>query len=182
MSSWPGHWRRSPSWSAPGAALSGPAPRIAGSGNCWPSIRPCRPRPNRRVCKEMCNCVACRPPRRAGRCRFSSTSTVVLGPSGSGKSTLARVLVAAWPACGGELLLDGRPITDWNQQTLGPQVGYLPQDTALFGGSIAENIARFAQVDPAKVIAAARHAGLHELVLGFPKGYDTLIGEGGRLL
>ncbi|MCW5234399.1 type I secretion system permease/ATPase [Verminephrobacter eiseniae] len=115
-------------------------------------------------------------------CASPGTLTVVLGPSGSGKSTLARVLVAAWPACGGELLLDGRPITDWNQQTLGPQVGYLPQDTALFGGSIAENIARFAQVDPAKVIAAARHAGLHELVLGFPKGYDTLIGEGGRLL
>src|SRR6218665_19043 len=115
-------------------------------------------------------------------CASPGTLTVVLGPSGSGKSTLARVLVAAWPACGGELLLDGRPITDWNQQTLGPQVGYLPQDTALVGGSIAENIARFAQVDPAKVIAAARHAGLHELVLGFPKGYDTLIGEGGRLL
>src|SRR6218665_195196 len=115
-------------------------------------------------------------------CASPGTLTVVLGPSGSGKSTLARVLVAAWPACGGELLLDGRPITDWNQQTLGPQVGYLPQDTALFGGSIAENIARFAQVDPAKVIAAARHAGPHELVLGFPKGYDTLIGEAGRLL
>lgn len=108
--------------------------------------------------------------------------TVVLGPSASGKSTLARVLVGVWPVSQGELLLDGRPATAWSHETLGPQVGYLPQDTVLFGGTIAENIARFATVDSAKVIAAAQCAGLHEMVLRFPKGYDTPIGEAGRLL
>lgn len=108
--------------------------------------------------------------------------TVVLGPSGSGKSTLARVLVGVWPVSQGELLFDGQPPTAWSHETLGPQVGYLPQDTVLFGGTIAENIARFAAVDSAKVIAAAQCAGLHEMVLRFPKGYDTPIGEGGRLL
>ncbi|MBT9512521.1 MAG: type I secretion system permease/ATPase [Acidovorax sp.] len=110
------------------------------------------------------------------------TLTVVLGPSGSGKSTLARVLVGAWPASQGDLLLDGKPITAWSHEALGPHVGYLPQDTSLFGGSIAENIARFSMVDSRKVIAAARCAGLHEMVLRFPKGYDTPIGEAGRLL
>ena len=108
--------------------------------------------------------------------------TVVLGPSGSGKSTLARVLVGVWPVSQGELLFDGQPPTAWSHETLGPQIGYLPQDTVLFGGTIAENIARFAAVDSAKVIAAAQCAGLHEMVLRFPKGYDTPIGEGGRLL
>ncbi|MCW5256256.1 type I secretion system permease/ATPase [Verminephrobacter aporrectodeae] len=108
--------------------------------------------------------------------------TVVLGPSGSGKSTLARVLVAAWPVARGEYLIDGRPIAEWAQAGLAQQVGYLPQDTALFGGTIAENIARFFRVDSAKVISAARYAGLHEMVLRFPKGYDTPIGEAGRLL
>lgn len=110
------------------------------------------------------------------------TLTVVLGPSGSGKSTLARVLVGAWPACSGDLLIDGQPIAAWSQETLGPQVGYLPQDTALFSGSIAENIARFSTLDSRKVIAAAQCAGLHEMVLRFPKGYDTPIGDAGRLL
>ena len=108
--------------------------------------------------------------------------TVVLGPSGSGKSTLARVLVGVWPVSRGELLLDGHPIAAWSHETLGSQVGYLPQDTALFAGTIAENIARFAAVDSAKVVAAAQCAGLHEMVLRFPKGYDTPIGEAGRLL
>lgn len=112
------------------------------------------------------------------------TLTVVLGPSGSGKSTLARVLVGAWPPAGGEYLLDGQPIDAWRQDALGPQLGYLPQDTALFSGSIADNIARFGpiQTDSSKVIAAARRAGLHEMVLRFPKGYDTPIGEAGRML
>lgn len=108
--------------------------------------------------------------------------TVVLGASGAGKSTLARLLAGAWQPSTGAYLLDGRPIADWRTQALGTQVGYLPQDTALFAGTIAENIARFSRVDPAKVISAARHAGLHDMVLRFPKGYDTPIGEAGRLL
>jgi len=110
------------------------------------------------------------------------TLTVVLGPSGSGKSTLARVLVGIWPASQGALLLDGRPLAAWAPNALGSQVGYLPQDTALFSGTIAENIARFSDMDSKKVVAAAQCAGLHEMVLRFPKGYDTPIGDAGRLL
>ncbi len=110
------------------------------------------------------------------------TVTVVLGASGSGKSTLARVLMGIWPDVQGELLLDERPLDGWSRDELGPHMGYLPQDIELFDGTIAENIARFAEVDSARVIAAARSAGLHEMILRFPKGYDTPIGEAGGLL
>ncbi|HWI84499.1 type I secretion system permease/ATPase [Ramlibacter sp.] len=108
--------------------------------------------------------------------------TAVLGPSGSGKSTLARVMMGIWPEVSGEVLLDGLPIEGWNRIELGPHLGYLPQDIELFEGSIGENIARFGEVDPVKVIEAARCAGLHEMILRFPKGYDTPIGEAGNLL
>jgi len=112
----------------------------------------------------------------------AGTVTVVLGPSGSGKSTLARVLVGIWPGVSGEVLLDGRPLAGWDRTELGQHLGYLPQDIELFDGSIAENIARLGEVDSDKVIAAARSAGLHEMILRFPKGYDTPIGEAGGLL
>jgi ATP-binding cassette subfamily C exporter for protease/lipase len=107
---------------------------------------------------------------------------VVLGPSGSGKSTLARVLVGIWPDVSGEVLLDERPIDSWNRVELGAHLGYLPQDIELFDGTIAENIARFGEIESAKVIAAAQSAGLHEMILRFPKGYDTPIGEAGGML
>jgi ATP-binding cassette subfamily C exporter for protease/lipase len=110
------------------------------------------------------------------------TVTVVLGPSGSGKSTLARAIVGIWPHLTGEVLLDGLPMQGWDRVELGPYIGYLPQDIELFEGSIAENIARFSDVDSAKVIEAARSAGLHEMILRLPKGYDTPIGEAGNLL
>lgn len=110
------------------------------------------------------------------------TVTVVLGPSGSGKSTLARVLIGIWPDTEGEVLLDGQPLAGWSRAELGPHLGYLPQDIELFDGSIAENIARFAEIDSGKVIAAARSAGLHDMILRFPKGYDTPMGEAGSLL
>jgi ATP-binding cassette, subfamily C, bacterial exporter for protease/lipase len=110
------------------------------------------------------------------------TVTVVLGPSGSGKSTLARVMVGIWPDVSGEVLLDDGPIEGWSRTDLGPHIGYLPQDVELFEGSIAENIARFSEVNPQQVIAAARSAGLHEMILRFPKGYDTPIGEAGGML
>ena len=106
----------------------------------------------------------------------------VLGPSGSGKSTLAKVMVGIWPDVTGETLLNGLPIQSWNRIDLGPHLGYLPQDVELFEGSIAENIARLGEVDSDKVIAAARSAGMHEMILRFPKGYDTPIGEAGNLL
>jgi ATP-binding cassette subfamily C exporter for protease/lipase len=112
----------------------------------------------------------------------AGTVVAVLGPSGSGKSTLARVMVGIWPDAAGEVLLDDMPLEKWSRTELGPHLGYLPQDVELFEGSIAENIARLGEVDSAKVIAAARSAGMHEMILRFPKGYDTPIGEAGGLL
>lgn len=112
----------------------------------------------------------------------AGTVTAVLGPSGSGKSTLARVLVGIWPDVSGNVLIDGLPVSGWNRVELGPHIGYLPQDIELFEGSIADNIARFGKLDSATVIAAAQGAGLHEMILRFPKGYDTSIGEAGNLL
>ena len=112
----------------------------------------------------------------------AGTVTVVLGPSGSGKSTLARVLVGLWPCDSGSMLLYGLPIDHWSRCELGPHIGYLPQGVELFEGSIAENIARFGEVDAARVIEAARAAGLHETILRFPKGYDTPVGAEGGLL
>ncbi len=112
----------------------------------------------------------------------AGTVTVVIGPSGSGKSTLARVILGIWPDVSGEVLLDALPIDSWNRTELGPYIGYLPQDIELFDGTLAENIARFAKVDSKRVIAAATAAGLHEMILRFPAGYDTPIGEAGRVL
>ena len=112
----------------------------------------------------------------------AGTVTVVLGASGSGKSTLARVLLGIWPHDKGEVLLDGDPIFKWDRMSLGPHIGYLPQDIELFDGTIAENIARAGQVVSEKVIAAAEASGLHQMILRFPKGYDTPMGEAGSLL
>lgn len=112
----------------------------------------------------------------------AGTVVAVLGPSGSGKSTLAKVMVGIWSASSGTVLLDGDPISDWNRLELGPHIGYLPQDVELFGGTIAENIARLGEVDSRKVIEAASSAGMHETILRFPKGYDTPIGDAGSLL
>lgn len=110
------------------------------------------------------------------------TVTVVLGPSGSGKSTLGRVMTGIWPQTTGEVSLDGVPLAEWGRTELGPYLGYLPQDVELFDGSIAENIARFSEIDSEKIIAAAKATGLHDMILRLPKGYDTQIGEAGGLL
>ena len=106
----------------------------------------------------------------------------IIGPSASGKSTLARALMGVWAPQQGVVRLDGADISAWDKQELGPHIGYLPQDIELFEGSVAENIARFAEVDSAKVIQAARTAGVHEMILLLPDGYDTIIGSEGVML
>ena len=103
----------------------------------------------------------------------------VIGASGSGKSTLARLLVGVWPAAVGKVRLDGADIYLWNKDELGPSIGYLPQDIELFAGTVNENIGRFGEVDPEQVIAAATRAGVHDMILQFPQGYDTPLGDGG---
>lgn len=110
------------------------------------------------------------------------TVTALIGPSGSGKLTLARVIMGVWPDVRGEVLLDGEPLENFDRARLGPQLGYLPQDIELFEGSVADNIARFGQPDPNKVIVAAQACGLHEAILRLPRGYDTPVGEAGHLL
>ena len=106
----------------------------------------------------------------------------VIGPSGSGKSTLARLLVGVWPALAGTVRLDGADLYRWSKDELGPHLGYLPQDIELFDGTVAENISRFGEVDSELVIVAAKRAGMHEVILRFPQGYDTPLGVGGSAL
>lgn len=106
----------------------------------------------------------------------------IIGPSAAGKSTLCRLMLGIWPANIGKVRLDGADIYSWDQEKLGQYIGYLPQDVELFAGSIAENIARMDKVDSDKVVEAAKRAGVHEMVLRFPNGYDTQIGEYGGML
>ena len=104
----------------------------------------------------------------------------IIGPSASGKSSLVRAIVGVWPTARGKVRLDGAALDQWASGDLGPHLGFLPQEVELFAGTIAENIARFDPQAPAgAVIAAARAAGVHDLILRLPKGYDTRIGEGG---
>lgn len=107
----------------------------------------------------------------------------VIGPSGSGKSSVARALVGAWRPAAGTVRLDGASLDHWNDEQLGGYIGYLPQGVELFDGTIAENIARFEEnPDPDAIVAAARTAGAHDLILRFENGYETRIGEGGSAL
>jgi len=107
----------------------------------------------------------------------------ILGPSGSGKSCLARVLVGAWTPTRGKVRLDAAALDQWLPDVLGQHIGYLPQDVELFAGTVAQNIARFRTGDdPDRVIQAATLAGVHELILSLPQGYETPIGEVGAAL
>lgn len=106
----------------------------------------------------------------------------IIGPSAAGKSTLCRLLLGIWAPSNGRVNLDGANVYTWDQEELGPYLGYLPQDVELFAGSVAENIARLGTADSAKVVAAAKQAGVHELILRLAKGYDTHIGDQGTIL
>ena len=102
-----------------------------------------------------------------------------MGPGGAGKATLALLLVGVWPAGLGHVRLDGADLYQWNKSELGPSVGYLPQDIELFSGTVGENIARFGHFDAEKVVQAARRAGVHDMILRLPEGYDTVLGDAG---
>jgi PrtD family type I secretion system ABC transporter len=107
----------------------------------------------------------------------------IIGPTGAGKSTLARILVGVWPYYRGAVRLNGAELSQYEEVQLGRSIGYLPQDVELYDGTIGQNIARFdAQAPDDAIIDAARKADVHELILSFPEGYDTAIGEGGALL
>ncbi|MCY3566803.1 MAG: type I secretion system permease/ATPase [Gammaproteobacteria bacterium] len=106
----------------------------------------------------------------------------IVGPSASGKSSLARAILGVWPSARGAVRLDGAEIFTWDRDQLGRHLGYLPQDIELFDGSIADNICRFGQQDSDAIVAAARLAGVHDLILELPQGYNTMIGGSGGVL
>ncbi|PJN95689.1 type I secretion system permease/ATPase, partial [Amaricoccus sp. HAR-UPW-R2A-40] len=107
----------------------------------------------------------------------------VIGQSASGKSTLARVLTGIWRPASGAVRLDGAALDQYDQDTLGRYIGYLPQDVALFNGTVADNIARLdTKPDPEAVVAAAKRAGAHDMILQLPQGYDTPVSAGGSRL
>lgn len=106
----------------------------------------------------------------------------IIGPSASGKSSLAKLLVGVWQPLAGKVRLDGADICQWDKTLLGPSMGYLPQDVELFDGSIAQNIARFGEANSELIVAAAQLAGVHEMILRLPQGYDTPLGASGHQL
>lgn len=106
----------------------------------------------------------------------------VVGPSAAGKSSLVKMLLGVWKPALGSVRLDGVEISEWSHDEVGPLVGYVPQEIEFFEGTVAENIARLGEVDPAKVVQAAQLIGMHDSILTFPKGYDTPLGETGFAL
>jgi PrtD family type I secretion system ABC transporter len=109
-------------------------------------------------------------------------SLAVVGPSGAGKSTLVRLLIGLWAPTQGQVRLDGVDLSRWTRGQIGPSIGYMPQDVELFAGTVAENIARMGEVDSAQVVEAAQLACVHDLILGLPNGYDTVVDPNAALL
>lgn len=109
-------------------------------------------------------------------------SLAIIGPSGAGKSTLVRLLVGVWKPSAGTVRLDHADLAQWPREELGPWLGYVPQAVELFAGTVAANIARLGDVDSDKVVQAAKRAGVHELILTLPEGYDTVIDGSGVML
>jgi PrtD family type I secretion system ABC transporter len=109
-------------------------------------------------------------------------AVAIVGPSAAGKTCLARLLVGIWKPAKGSVRLDGVELSDWNPDEYGPQIGYVPQEIEFFEGTVAENIARLGAIDPEKVVQATKLIGMHEIILSFPKGYDTELGETGYAL
>src|SRR5690606_7581703 len=103
----------------------------------------------------------------------------IVGPSGSGKSTIAKLLIGALQPSTGEISFGGLSYAHWDPMEFGRITGYLPQDVGLFAGTVRENIARFGDPSVEEVIQAATLAGIHEMILGLPKQYDTMLGPGG---
>lgn len=103
----------------------------------------------------------------------------IVGPSGSGKSTLAKLIIGAVPATSGTLALGGLSYRNWDPTLLGRNIGYLPQDVGLFAGTVRENIARFGEAGIEEIVVAAKKAGIHDMILGLPKQYDTELGPEG---
>ncbi|MET2898251.1 type I secretion system permease/ATPase [Vibrio rotiferianus] len=112
----------------------------------------------------------------------AGNALAIMGNSGSGKSTLVGLLMGIHQASMGEVKIDGATVEKWNQQQFGQYIGYLPQHVGLLAGTVKQNIARFAKAKDEAVVAAAKLACIHELIMALPNGYDTYIGEGGALL
>jgi len=103
----------------------------------------------------------------------------ILGPSAAGKTSLIKVLVGLWEPTRGHVRLDGAEVAPWIRDDLGQYIGFVPQDIVMFEGTVAENIARLGAVNPDKVVNAAKAIGIHEIILSFPQGYETRLGENG---
>ncbi|MFT4121600.1 type I secretion system permease/ATPase [Bradyrhizobium sp.] len=113
----------------------------------------------------------------------AGSAVAIVGPSGSGKSTLARALVGVGAPARGVIRIDGASLAHWDPLALGPAIGFLPQDVALFRGTVAQNISRFAvSPDADRLIAAAHEADVHDVILRLPGGYETEVGDGGLML